>query len=518
MNTELIINSTEGDVQIALLEDKRLVELNKERKDSNYSVGDIYLGKVRKLMPGLNAAFVEIGYEKDAFLHYLDLGPQFQSLNKYIKGVLNNRIQDGFLRNFTAEPDIEKTGKITQVMTAGQWLMVQVAKEPISTKGPRITTELSIPGRYLVLVPFSETISVSSKIKSIEERSRLKKLVYGIKPKHFGLIIRTVAEGKRTEDLEKDVQDLLGKWQACYSKLKTSKPPFKLLGEMDRTSTILRDMLNPQFNAINVNDQALANEIRHYIENISPEQKDIIKVYKGKEPIFEFYGVDKQIKSVFGKTVNLPNGAYLIIEHTEAMHVIDVNSGGRNKNSEDQENSALAVNVAAAKEIARQLRLRDMGGIIIVDFIDLHTPENKRELIACLKAEMKKDRARHTVLPPTKFGLVQITRERVRPEVKVETIEKCPSCDGTGKIKPAILIVDDIENNIRYFIQQQNEKKLSLKVHPFIEAYLKKGGFLRSVKWKWLRKFRHKIKIEAVSSYHFTEYHFFNKSGEEIKI
>lgn len=518
LNNELIIDSAAGDVQIALLEDKRLVELNKEKKDNNFSVGDIYLGRVRKLMPGLNAAFVEVGYEKDAFLHYLDLGPQFQSLNKYIKGTLGGRLHDSELKNFIREPDIDKTGKITQVMTAGQWLMVQIAKEPISSKGPRITSELSIPGRFLVLVPFSDAVSVSSKIKSTEERTRLKRIVQAIRPANFGLIIRTVAEGKKAEELERDIHDLLGKWKECFQKLKASKPPCKLLGEIDRTNAILRDMLNPQFNSIHVNDAALADEIKQYLENISPEQKDIIKLYKGKQPIFEHFGIDKQIKSVFGKTVGLPNGAYLVIEHTEAMHVIDVNSGGRNRSGENQENSALAVNMAAAKEIARQLRLRDMGGIIIIDFIDLHSPENRKELFACLKAEMKRDRARHTILPPSKFGLVQMTRERVRPEVKVETTEKCPSCDGTGQLKPAILLLDDIENNIRYFVQEQNERKLHLKVHPFIEAFITKGGLFKSLRWKWYRKYKRWIKAEAVSSYHFSEFHFFNAKGEEIKI
>lgn len=518
MNSELIIDSSAGEVQIALLEDKRLVELNKEKKDNNFTVGDIYLGKVRKLMPGLNAAFVEVGYEKDAFLHYLDLGPQFQSLNKFIKGALSGRIQNGELKNFTREPDIEKTGKITQVMSAGQWVMVQIAKEPISSKGPRVTSELSIPGRFLVLVPFSDSVSVSSKIKSSEERNRLKRIVQAIRPPNFGLIIRTVAEGKNTEELERDIQDLLGRWDECFKKLKSSKPPCKILGEIDRTSAILRDMLNPQFNSIHVNDATLADEIKHYLENIAPEQKDIVKIYKGKQPIFEHFGIDRQIKSVFGKTVSLPNGAYLVIEHTEAMHVIDVNSGGRNRSGENQENSALAVNMAAAKEIARQLRLRDMGGIIIIDFIDLHSPENRRELFAFLKSEMKRDRARHTILPPSKFGLVQMTRERVRPEVKVETVEKCPSCDGTGQIKPAILLLDDIENNIRFFVQEQNERKLLLKVHPILAAYLTKGGIMKSIRWKWFMKYRRWIRIEPVSAYHFTEYHFFNSKGEEIKI
>lgn len=517
MNSELVIDSIGAEVNIALLEEKRLVELSKEKKDNNFSVGDIYLGRIKKIMPGLNAAFVDIGYEKDAFLHYLDLGPQLRSLVKYINDSTGGKQTDSTLNNFILEKDIEKTGKITQALTSNQFLLVQIAKEPISTKGPRITSELSLAGRFVVLVPFSNVVSISTKIKSAEERARLKRLAQSIKPKNFGLIIRTVADGKKTAELDKDIQDLVAKWNGCYEQLKIAKPPQKVLGELDRTSTILRDMLNPNFNAIHVNDVAVSEEIKSYIRSIAPEQEEIVKHYKGKVPVFESLGIDKQIKTLFGKTVNLPNGAYLIIEHTEAMHVIDVNSGGRSKSGDSQENNALQVNLMAAREIGRQLRLRDMGGIIIVDFIDLHTTQNRKELYDCLKEEMKKDRAKHTILPPSKFGLVQITRERVRPEVKIETLEKCPACDGTGHIKASMLLLDDIENNIRYFTEEQNEKSLLLKVHPYLEAYINKGFFSSIVK-TWRKKFKNKIKVESVTSYHLMEFHFFNDKGEEIKI
>lgn len=516
MNSELIIDSTADEVQIALLEEKRLVEFNSEKKDNNFSVGDIYLGRIRKIMPGLNAAFVDIGYEKDAFLHYLDLGPQFLSLVKFMKNTGSGSQQDGMLTNFELEKDIDKGGKVSSALAANQWIPVQIAKEPISTKGPRISSDISLAGRYVVMVPFSNVVSVSQKIKSSEERNRLKRLAQSIKPKNFGLIIRTVAEGKKVAEIDKDIQDLISKWTQFYELLKSSKPPMKLLGEMDRTSTILRDMLNPGFNSIYVNDQVFYEEVRSYIRSIAPEQEEIVKLYKGKVPIFDHLGVDKQIKSVFGKTVNLQNGAYLIIEHTEALHVIDVNSGGRSKAGADQEKNALQVNLMAAKEIARQLRLRDMGGIIVIDFIDLHTAANKKELFDVLRAEMKRDRAKHTILPPSKFGLVQITRQRVRPETKIITAEKCPACDGTGEIKASILLIDDIKNNARYILTEQNEKSVLIKVHPYIAAYLTKGIF--SIRWKWSREFRKKVKIEAVSSYHLMEFHFYNQSGEEIKI
>lgn len=500
-----------------MLEDKKLVELEHEKKDNNFSVGDIYLGRVKKIMPSLNACFVDIGYEKDAFLHYLDLGPQFQSLVKYIKGTLSGKQPDPLLANFESEKDINKNGKITQVISNNQWLLVQIAKEPISTKGPRIACELSLAGRFVVLVPFADMVSISQKIKSSEERTRLRRLAQSIKPKNFGLILRTVAEGKKVAEIDKDVQELVARWKSCYDLLKVSKPPQKVLGEINRTSTILRDMLNPDFNSVHVNDPAMYEEVRSYLRGIAPEQENIVKLYKGKIPVFENFGIEKQIKTLFGKTVALSNSAYIVIEHTEAMHVIDVNSGGRNRGAEDsQESNALQTNMMAAAEIARQLRLRDMGGIVVVDFIDMKNPVNRKTLYDHFRNEMKKDRARHTILPPSKFGLVQLTRERVRPETKISTAEKCPACDGTGEIKASILFVDDIENNIRYFSNEQNEKSLTLNVHPYIAAYLTQGIF--SLRYKWKRKYKVRLKINPVTSYHFMEYHFLNKNGEEIKI
>ncbi len=521
MNKELIINSTASEASIALLEEKKLVELHSEKKDQSFQVGDIYLGRVRKLIPSLNAAFVDIGYEKDAFLHYLDLGPQVQSLLKLVKLTTTGKRPDPLLTDFTNEPDIDKGGKINSVLTANQWALVQVAKEPISTKGPRITSEISLAGRYVVLVPFTDVVSISQKIKSSEERQRLKRLAMSIKPRGFGLIVRTVAENKKTAELDQDIQDLVSKWKSAFGALHNAKPPQKILGELNRTSTILRDLLNANFNAIHVNDPNMYEEVRSYISTIMPEQTEIVKLYKGKPSIFEHFGIEKQIKSSFGKAVRMANGAYLIIEHTEAMHVIDVNSGGRVKSADGeatQESNALQVNMDAATEVARQLRLRDMGGIIVVDFIDLHNPNNRKALFEHLRNEMKKDRAKHTILPPSKFGLVQITRQRVRPETNITTVEKCPACDGTGEIKASILLIDEIENHLRYFVMEQNEKQLTVQVHPYVEAYLNKGVLWNSISYQWKKKFKIKLKVEANTAYHIMEYHFFNKLEEEIKI
>ncbi len=516
MNKELIINSTSTEVEIALLEDKLLVELNKERANNEYSVGDIYFGKIKKIMPGLNAAFVDVGYEKDAFLHYLDLGPQIQSLLKYIKKGQAAAGGAFSIGDFEMEADIQKTGKITQVLKPNMDIVVQIAKEPISTKGPRVTSEIAFAGRYLVLMPFSDKISVSQKIKSAEERNRLKRLITSIKPKNCGIIIRTVAENKLVADLDSDLRNLYKRWEIITQKLATAKPPQKIIGEIDRTSAILRDALNESFNNIVINDAGLYEEIRTYIQRIAPDKVSIVKLHSGKIPIFDQYGIDKQIKNSFGKIVTIRSGTYLVIEHTEALHVIDINSGHRVNQDQNQETNALEVNLEAATEVARQLRLRDMGGIVVIDFIDMTQGLNRRKLFEKLRDEMKRDRAKHSILPPSKFGLVQITRQRVRPEMNVQILEKCPACDGTGKIRPTILLIDDIENNLGYLIREQNEKGLTLVVHPYVHAFLTQGWF--NFRWKWWRKLGQWVTIKPLNASHFLEYHFLNKNGDDIKM
>ncbi len=513
---ELLISTGENDIQIALLENKQLVEINRDASNKNHMVGDVYLGKVKRIMPGLNAAFVDVGYEKDAFLHYLDLGPQIRSINGFVKQIIGNTHAKTSIQDFELNDDIEKTGKITEVLTSGQHILVQVAKEPISTKGPRISSEISFAGRYLVLVPFSDKVSVSQKIKSSEERTRLKRLIHSIRPKNFGIIIRTVAENKKVAELDADLNQLVQRWELAVSKLPTAVAPQKIISELDRTSAILRDLLNESFNAIHVDDQTIYEDTRNYIMSIASSKLDIVKLYKGSEPIFDHFGINKQIKASFGKVVTIKSGVYLIIEHTEALHVIDVNSGHRSNNSSNQETNALEVNLEAASEIARQLRLRDMGGIIVIDFIDLHEGLNRRALFNRLAEEMSKDRAKHTILPPSKFGLVQITRQRVRPEMTIEVLEKCPCCDGTGKIKPSILIIDEIENHMSYLLREQNEKKLTLIVHPYLHSHLTKGIF--SQRHKWMLKFKKSIKIKKSTAHHLTEYTFLNSANDEINL
>jgi ribonuclease G len=512
---DLVINVSENVNTIALLEEKQLVELHKEKKNKQFSVGDIYLGRVKKIMSGLNAAFIDIGYERDAFLHYLDLGPQFQSLNNYIHSSIEHPNNTPPLQKFNLLPDINKHGKISEVLTSGQKILVQIAKEPISTKGPRLTSEVSIAGRNLVILPFSEKVSISQKIKSKEERDRLKQLILSIKPKNYGVIVRTIARNRRVAVLDTELRELVEKWENSIKTLHTSKPPRLVIGELDRTSALLRDILNNSFTSINVNDSEIYHEAKDYVGSIAPESEKIVKLYSGKQDIFEAFGIDKQIKTLFGKTVTVKNGAYLIIEHTEALHVVDVNSGNRSNSASDQETNALDVNLSAADEIARQLRLRDMGGIVVIDFIDMHSPRNKKELFLRMKQEMAKDRTKHSILPLSKFGIMQITRQRVRPEMNIETLEACPTCGGTGEIGPSVLFVDEIESNLKYIVTEKKANYITLKVHPYIYAYLSKGLFW-SLIYKWKRKYKIKLKAGEESSYNFLEYYFFDK--EDIKI
>jgi len=511
ISKELVITSRETEVQIALLEDKKLMEIHREKKTEECAVGDVYFGKVKKIIPGLNAAFVNISDGKDAFLHYLDLGFHARSLNEFVNQVVTNRKKS--IAHIKIEPEVEKNGKIGNIIQPGQSILVQIAKEPISTKGARLTSEISLAGRFLVLVPFMDKISVSQKIKNAEERSRLKKIVQSIRPKRFGIIIRTVAKGKNMDELSADLESLVEKWKTIINKLAQSKAPVKIASEEDRMTSIIRDMVNDSFDAVHVDNRELYQEIKSYINTYIPEKKDIVKLYKGQKPIYEEMNIALQIKSSFGKVVILKQGVYLVIEHTEAMHVIDVNSGNRLKTGTSEEN-ALRVNLEAAAEIVRQIRLRDMGGIITIDFIDLAKNTNRTLLNRTLQELMRNDKARHTILPMNKFGVIQITRQRVRETTVIETDELCPTCHGTGKAKSALLILEDIENMIEYLIDKQLEKGFCLAVHPFVHAYLTKGFF--SKQWKWQLRFRRRIRIKARPSYSVAEFKFYNKNNDQI--
>jgi ribonuclease G len=521
VNKELVINSTSSGVEIALLEDKRLVELHYDN-DDQYAVGDLYLGRVRKIAAGLNAVFVEIGHSKDAFLHYTDLSPQFKSLQKFTQAVTApQQAGAGFdYGNMQLEPEILKTGKITDVLKTRDQVLVQILKEPISSKGPRISCELTLPGRFIVLSPFNNFVTISRKITNNDERKRLQRIIEAIKPKNFGVIVRTAAEGQSTAELHQDLLDLAASWTSMQENLAKSTAPSKILSEKNKTTSILRDLLNEDFNAVICNDEHIIAEAKTYVSRIAPDKIKIVSGYKSTVPIFDHYGISKQVKSSFGKTVMLPTGGYLIIERTEAMHVVDVNSGHK-FGKENQEETSLSTNVLAAKELARQLRLRDLGGIIIVDFIDMKNPDHKKVVFNEMELAMRGDRARHSILPVSKFGLMQITRQRLRPEIEINTGETCPTCLGTGAVRSTTLITDDIENKLAYIIKQ-GTSQLALHVNPILYSHFTKTkGFFgtNNLNKEWNKRLGAKIKIVEEQHYELISYTIHDGvSGEEIKL
>ena len=516
MKSELIVDVQPSEVSIALAEDSRLVSLQKESRNISYAVGDIYLARVKKLMPGLNAAFVDVGYEKDAFLHYLDLGSQFSTYYQFVKQALDDPKHVPSLSKMKLMPDINKQGTIADVLEKDMTLMVQIAKEPISTKGPRLTTEITFTGRFLVLIPFSDKISVSQKIKTTEEKLRLRQLVDSIRPKNFGVIVRTSAEGKRVAELNHELKTLLKCWEDTVFKAQHSTVPSLIFEEESRIVSMLRDVFSPSFESIYVNDEETYNQISKYVDLIAPECHDIVKLYSKDVPIFDHFNITRQIKSSFGKTVSFKSGAYIIIEHTEALHVIDVNSGNRSKATSDQESNALEVNLRAADEIARQLRLRDMGGIIVIDFIDMNKAEHRQTLYEHMKEVMANDRARHNILPLSKFGLMQITRQRVRPALDVVIAEKCPSCFGKGEVQPSLLFTDTLHEKLDYLINNLKVTGFVMYVHPFVDAYLKKG--LLSLYRKWRMEFGSKFKIVSDQSLAYLQYKVVDSDKNEIDL
>lgn len=516
MKSELVVDVQQKEISIALLEDSRLVSLQKESRNIAYAVGDLYLAKVKKIMPGLNAAFLDVGYEKDAFLHYLDLGPQFSTYNAFLQEAMADKKKIPNISKFKLEPDIPKQGTIQNVLQPGQQLVVQIAKEPISSKGPRLTTEISFTGRFMVLMPFGDKISISQKIKSTEEKIRLRQLIGSIKPKGFSVIVRTSAENKRVAELNNEMRTLVKCWEEAIAKMQRSQPPMLIYEEDSRAVSVIRDIFSPNFENIYVNEVETFIQIQNYVALISPENKDIVKLYGKDVPIFDHFNITRQIKSSFGKTVSFKSGAYIIIEHTEALHVIDVNSGNRSKASPDQESNALDVNLKAADEIARQFRLRDMGGIIVIDFIDMNKAEHRQALFDHMREVMANDRARHNILPLSKFGLMQITRQRVRPALDITTSETCPSCFGKGEIQASLLFTDKLGEKLEYLVENLKVRKFNLYVHPYVEAYIKKGMF--SLYGKWRRKFGRSFKVTADESLAYLQYRVIDDSGKEIDL
>ena len=487
MKSELIVDVQPQEIAIALTEDDRLQEVSREKRDQdNFAVGNIYYGRVKKVMPALNAVFVDVGYEKEAFLHYLDLGSQFRTLQSYVTKAVSDRRRMPSMQKTPRQAEVGKEGQIADVLKVGDTLLVQVSKEPINTKGPRLTAEISIAGRNIVLIPFSDGVMVSQKIKREAERQRLKQLMLSIKPFGFGIIVRTVAEDKRAAELDNELRLLVERWEQTVNTLQQREPVSLVSEEMGRTLGIIRDILSPDFTSIQVNDPEIYQEVRHYLELIAPESAKIVKLYKESQPIFDHFDITRQMKTGLGRTVGFKHGGYLIIDKTEALFSIDVNSGSK-KIYEDQEENAYQFNMLAADELVHQLRLRDIGGIIIVDFIDMDSKEHQQQLYEYVRKLMDRDRAKHNVLPLSKFGLMQITRQRVRPAVEMQVEETCPTCGGKGKIQASILFTDQIEEQIAHEYEQHG-RGLILYLHPYVYSYVCRG-WLNSLKNQWRRKY-----------------------------
>jgi len=517
VNKELIIRSNSSAVDFALLKDGKLIELNKEVDNNKFSVGDIYVAKIRKPISGLNAAFVGVGHEKDGFLHYHDLGPNLPSLLKFFKQLNSGRTKDYSLKNFRFEKEIPKDGSIQDYIKPQQNILVQIVKEPISTKGPRVSSELSLAGRFMVLIPFSDRVSISQKIESNAEKNRLKKLVNSIRPKGFGVIIRTVAKDQKVKELDADLQGLLSRWKnLCQKFISVDQFPTKILSEINRSSSLLRDIFDNEFTGIHVDDLEMQIEIKEYLKTIAPDKVSIVKHFNNKAiPIFDHFGIERQIKTSFGTTVSMQKGAYLVIEHTEALHVIDVNSGNRSNKAKSQEQTALEVNLIAASEIARQLRLRDMGGIIVVDFIDLNTNENRKKLFDHLRKEMENDRTKHKILPPSRFGLIQITRQRVRPEMNIKTRE--PNPNKNGEVEAPIILIEKINTELDKIVENRHNKnkKLHLHLHPFIAAYLTSG--FPSIRNSWYFKHKKWVRIVPRDAFLYLEFRFLDENKRLLR-
>jgi ribonuclease G len=521
MNKEIIINTIGDETRIAITEDGLLTEYFVEQADSQRSVGDIYLGRVAKIIPGIKAAFIDVGHKQDAFLHFSDIDPKIEELNALIgdedadvdleeEEEENNHekvpIQStsNFQRSIQNLPKLEK----------GKEIIVQVTKEPVGNKGFRVTTRITLPGRFLVLLPFDNKIGVSKKIHDQRKRKRLRRIVRSIIPEGFGVIVRTVAANEDEETIKEELNRLLNTWKEIEQTIKNEKAPALVYKDANTTSSVIRDLFNYDVSKIVVDSKKVYKQLRDYLHQVHPELEDRIELYKGKEPIFDVFGIEPQLRIAMSRKVPLPSGGHIVIDQTEAMTVIDVNTG-KYAASMHQELNSLKIDLEAAREICRQVRLRDIGGIIIIDFIDLEEEKNKKKVFDELKKEFRKDRAKVSILPMTEFGLVQITRQRVRKSIFQRTRDVCPTCGGTGILISKESLLKDIEHWLRRFKLGKFFPKVTLKINPFLENEILKGLIPRYIRWRF--KFRVLLNVELDVSLKVDEFRFFDPvTGRDI--
>ncbi|MBI5214947.1 MAG: Rne/Rng family ribonuclease [Ignavibacteriae bacterium] len=543
MKKEIIINETANEIRIAITEDKRLAELYVETPEKERLVGDIFFGKIARVMPGIRAAFIDIGHKQDAFLHFSDIGESFNEYSALV-GEDDADIDDDDDDDSDEDDEIPGANSLEEVpatpvtksrqdsrprqrygrppenkrtnpnLTAGQDIIVQVTKEPVGRKGVRVTSEISLPGRFIVLMPFNGRIGVSKKIPNFREKRRLRRIVRSILPNGFGVIIRTVATDREESAIKQDLEKLIETWREVEKKVKAEQPPTLLYKDMSTTSHVIRDLFTDNVERVVTDSKRLHKEIRTYLDQNSAHLIDKVELYKDREPIFDAYGVEKEIATSFGRKVWLKSGGYIIIEQTEAMVVVDVNSG-RYAAKREQEQNSLRTNLEASRELCRQLRLRDIGGIIVVDFIDLEDDSSKKKVYDELRKEFRRDRAKVTVLPMTEFGIVQITRQRIRQSVLHSFSEPCPVCGGAGLVQSKATVVNHIERWLRRFKSEGPELRIILKLHPSLAAYLNQGFWNK--RREFMLRFRVIIKLEEDPKMPVAEYRFFSiKQNKDI--
>jgi len=515
MKNQIIIHSSGNQTRVALLENRELAQLFIESEENQRTVGDIYLARVHKVMSGIRAAFIDVGMEKDAFLHFSDAGDHLGDYIKMMNGSKSiSKEANKDLQKFDKLSNYDKQTLAGKLLQNNQRVLVQIVKEPIGSKGPRVSTDITIAGRFLVLIPMGNYIAISKKINSGRERRRLKKIAGDMLPDGFGVIIRTVAQGQDKESLEDDMRTVLKKWERILNKLENAKPPTLLYKDLDITESLIRDLFAKQYDRVLIDDYQLYKSIKSYVSQIAPKMLPSVELYKGKDHIFDHVNIAHDVNSIFSPRVRMPSGGYLIFEQTEAMYVVDVNSGPYAA-KEKQEDNSLKTNLEAAREIAKQLRLRDIGGIIVVDFIDLRDDKNRKKIYDELKKEFKKDRAKTNVIGMSDFGLIQITRQRIRPSVVNSVSKVCPTCGGSGSVVSQDTIVTDIESWISKFKYSTEYRAVDIYINPYLRSYLTRGLF--SLRFKWMMKYKLRISFvpdETISMNEFKA----TLSGSDLEI
>jgi len=515
MRKEIIINSSTSQTRVAITEDGNLVDFFVDYPENRRMVGDIYLGKIARVLPGIKAAFVDIGMKHDAFLHFSDIGEttkQFQEMLGDEDSDVDDEDDEEIAENTYAQERQKQSQPEIPKLHKGQDIIVQITKEPVNNKGVRVSSSVSLPGRFCVLLPFDGKVGVSKKIYDFKERRRLRNIARSILPKNYGLIIRTVAKNQNEEALQEDLNNLIQTWKEIETTVKSEIPPALIYQDLNTTSSVIRDLFTPDVSKVFIDSKKLYKQIKNYVQLIQPGLADKIESFKSGHSIFDSFKIEEQIKTLMGRKVPLPSGGYLIIEHTEAMVVIDVNSGRYAKNKEQELNS-LKTDLEASREIARQLRLRDIGGIIVIDFIDLEDEKNRKKVYDELRKEFRRDRAKVSVLPMSDFGVIQITRQRIRQNIMQAMKEVCPYCLGTGLLTKHSHLVYDLEDWLKKFRRYSNERSLIIKCHPTVAEKFIKGEFKSLTKLQL--KYLVRLKIVEDGSMPLSQLKFFSKKTQK---